>query len=245
MTLSEVADAAKAALPLRGAGFIDLAAQRVLLQSPTPEPDIDSLGQAVVGVRWRHPILLRDVATVKMAPALRSGDSLIMAKPGVMLSTSSQYGANTLQVTLAVEKALADLRAGTERAGNHPLLRPAPAGEFHRARAAESEAVPGDRRGADTGGAVHFLARHARRLDRVHRDSPVSAGGGRGAPRSGIDAQHHDARRICRRPRRAGGRCDHRHRKHFAPACARMGSRRSRGRASISCWKPRSKSGVP
>src|SRR5215475_6183232 len=44
VTLSEVADAARTALPLRGAGFIDLPAQRVLLQSPTPEPDIAALG---------------------------------------------------------------------------------------------------------------------------------------------------------------------------------------------------------
>src|SRR5579863_6349398 len=86
LSFSEVADAAKAALPLRGAGFIDLAAQRVLLQSPTPEPDINSLGQAVVGVRSGTPILLRDVAAKKIAPALRSGDALVMAKHGVMIS---------------------------------------------------------------------------------------------------------------------------------------------------------------
>ncbi len=117
LSFSEVADAAKAALPLRGAGFIDLAAQRILLQSPTPEPDINSLGQAVVGVRGGTPILLRDVATIKMAPALRSGDSLVMARHGVMLSTSSQYGANTLQVTLAVEKVLADLQPALKKQG--------------------------------------------------------------------------------------------------------------------------------
>src|SRR5271154_3887212 len=40
ISLSEVADAARAALALRGAGFIDIAAQRVLIQSPTPQPDI-------------------------------------------------------------------------------------------------------------------------------------------------------------------------------------------------------------
>jgi Cu/Ag efflux pump CusA len=85
LSFSEVADAAKAALPLRGAGFIDLAAQRVLLQSPTPEPDINALGQAVVGVRSGTPILLRDVAAIKIAPALRSGDALVMAKHGVMI----------------------------------------------------------------------------------------------------------------------------------------------------------------
>src|ERR1700726_2966962 len=38
ITLSQVSDAAHAALPMRGAGFIDLAAQRVLLKSPTPQP---------------------------------------------------------------------------------------------------------------------------------------------------------------------------------------------------------------
>ncbi|HWX80845.1 MAG TPA: efflux RND transporter permease subunit [Steroidobacteraceae bacterium] len=117
LSFSEVADAAKAALPLRGAGFIDLAAQRVLLQSPTPEPDTNSLGQAVVGVRNGTPILLRDVAEIKFAPALRSGDALVMAKRGVMLSLSSQYGANTLQVTLAIEKVLADLEPALKKQG--------------------------------------------------------------------------------------------------------------------------------
>src|SRR5258708_1918951 len=46
ITLTDVADAARAALPLRGAGFIDPASQRVLLQSPIPEPDTAMLGNA-------------------------------------------------------------------------------------------------------------------------------------------------------------------------------------------------------
>src|SRR5215472_18787125 len=95
ITLNDVADAARTALPLRGAGFIDLPTQRVLLQSPTPEPDIAALGAAVVAVRSGTPILLRDVADVKMAPALRFGDALVMGKPRVYLSLASQYGANT------------------------------------------------------------------------------------------------------------------------------------------------------
>jgi CzcA family heavy metal efflux pump len=117
LSFSEVADAAKAALPLRGAGFIDLAAQRVLLKSPTPEPDVKALGQAVVAVRNDAPILLRDVADIKIAPALRFGDSLIMGKHGVMLSLASQFGANTLSTTLAVEKALADLEPALNQQG--------------------------------------------------------------------------------------------------------------------------------
>src|SRR5579864_3760401 len=76
ITLGEVADAARAALPLRGAGLVDTAAQRILLESPTPEPDAAAVGQAVVAVRNNTPILLRDVAQINIAPAVRFGDAL-------------------------------------------------------------------------------------------------------------------------------------------------------------------------
>jgi CzcA family heavy metal efflux pump len=117
LAFSDVTGAAKAALPLRGAGFIDLPAQRVLIESPTPNPDMQALGQAVVTVRNGTPILLRDVAEIRMAPALRSGDALVMGRRGVMLSLASQYGANTLRTTLDVEKALDDLQPALQKQG--------------------------------------------------------------------------------------------------------------------------------
>jgi CzcA family heavy metal efflux pump len=117
VTLLDVADAARGALALHGAGFIDMAAQRVLLRSPTPKPDLTAIGQAVIAVRNNVPVLVRDVAVVKEAPALRSGDSLIMGKPGVMMSLASQYGANTLSATLAVEQAMANLAPALKAQG--------------------------------------------------------------------------------------------------------------------------------
>src|SRR3984885_2639843 len=117
ITLNDVADAARAALALRGAGYIDLEAQRILLKSPTPKPDLQTVGQAVIGVRNAVPVLVRDVAVVQEAPALRSGDALIMGKPGVLLSLASQYGANTLTTTLAVEHALANLEPALKAQG--------------------------------------------------------------------------------------------------------------------------------
>src|SRR5258708_36479290 len=47
--------------------------------------------------------------TLFRSPALRSGDALIMGRPGVLFSLASQYGANTLEVTRALEAALAQL----------------------------------------------------------------------------------------------------------------------------------------
>jgi CzcA family heavy metal efflux pump len=117
ITLTEVADGARAALSLRGAGFIDLAAQRILLETPTPKPDVAALGEALIGVRNGIPVRLRDVAQVQLAPALRFGDALVMGKPGVLLSLASQYGANTLSATHDVEAALAELEPALKAQG--------------------------------------------------------------------------------------------------------------------------------
>jgi len=117
VTLSELADAARAALALRGAGFVDLESQRILLKSPTPQPDVEALGQSVVTLRNDMPVHLRDLAEVTVAPALRSGDARIMGKPGILLSLASQYGANTLTTTHAVEKVLAELEPALRAQG--------------------------------------------------------------------------------------------------------------------------------
>ena len=117
LTVAEVADAARAALPLRGAGFIDTPSQRILLRSPTPVPDIETIKRAVVTTRNRTPILLGAVAKVEVAAALRSGDTLVMGKPGVLLSLASQFGANTLSTTLAVEKALGAMEPALKARG--------------------------------------------------------------------------------------------------------------------------------
>jgi CzcA family heavy metal efflux pump len=116
-TLTDLADAARAALALRGAGFVDLAHQRVLIQTPVPAPDPAAIAGAVLAVRGKTPITIGDIAKVTEAPALRSGDALVMGRPGVMLSLASQYGANTLDTTLALEAALAQLTPALKAQG--------------------------------------------------------------------------------------------------------------------------------
>ncbi len=127
-TLTQLADAARGALALKGAGFVDLAHQRVLIQTPVPAPDTRAISGAVLGVRNNIPITIGDIAQVAEAPALRAGDALIMGKPGVLLSLASQYGANTLETTRAVEAALAQMTPALTAQGIkvHPALhRPA------------------------------------------------------------------------------------------------------------------------
>src|ERR1700710_2901135 len=63
-TLTDLADAARAALALRGAGFVDLAHQRVLIQTPVPAPDPSAISSAVLAVRGKTPVTIGDIAKV-------------------------------------------------------------------------------------------------------------------------------------------------------------------------------------
>ncbi len=117
ITLSDLEDALRASLRLSGTGFIDTPEQRILLESPTPRPLLEPLRQTVITTRGSVPLRIADVADVREGPALKAGDALIMGRPGVLLSLASQYGANTLTTTLAVEKVLASVAPALKAQG--------------------------------------------------------------------------------------------------------------------------------
>src|SRR3954451_8492049 len=108
LTLTEILESAKAATGVRGAGFIDTPAQRVVIQTEGQMFTPAELGEVVV--RKGAPVVrMRDVARVVLGAEPKFGDTLIMGEPGVLITMSSQYGANTLTVTHALEEALAEL----------------------------------------------------------------------------------------------------------------------------------------
>ncbi len=109
LTLTDVLNAAKAATGVRGAGFIDTPGQRIVIQTDSPMFTPEELGAVVV--RQGAPIIrIKDVAEVKLGAESKFGGTLVMGKPGVLITMASQYGANTLNVTHALEDALADLK---------------------------------------------------------------------------------------------------------------------------------------
>ena len=116
LTLTDVLDAAKMATGVRGAGFIETPGQRIVIQSDGQMFTPEELGEVVV--RKGAPVVrMRDVARVQLGHEPKFGDALVMGKPGVLLTLSSQYGANTLTVTHALEDALAELRPVFDRQG--------------------------------------------------------------------------------------------------------------------------------
>jgi CzcA family heavy metal efflux pump len=110
LALGDVLAAARASTGIVGAGFIDTPNQRIVLETQGQASEPDVLAQVEVARRAGLSVRLADVARVVEAGAPRFGDALIQGQPGVLLTMLSQYGANTLEVTQAVERALDDMR---------------------------------------------------------------------------------------------------------------------------------------
>ena len=128
LTLDDVVAAAKRATELIGGGYLETAAQRIVIQAQAPGATLEALAQAVVGTRGGLPVRLGDVAVLRDGAEPRFGDALIAGKPGILIETSTQYGANTLEVTRALEQQLDALAPALAKQGvqYHPaLLRPA------------------------------------------------------------------------------------------------------------------------
>jgi CzcA family heavy metal efflux pump len=118
LSFSDVISAVQAATGVRGSGFIETPNQRVLIESHGQTLTAAALGEAVVPSQGGAPPLrLRDFAKVEDAAAPKFGDAVIQGKPGVLLSLSSQYGANTLDVTRATEEAIAALKPALDARG--------------------------------------------------------------------------------------------------------------------------------
>ncbi|HZE42143.1 MAG TPA: efflux RND transporter permease subunit [Steroidobacteraceae bacterium] len=127
-TLEDVLATAKRATALIGGGYLETPTQRIVIQAQAPGAGIDALAGAVLGTREGVPVRLADVATVREGSQPRFGDALIAGRPGILIETSTQFGANTLDVTRALEERLDALAPALAKQGvlYHPaLLRPA------------------------------------------------------------------------------------------------------------------------
>ncbi len=110
ISVQDVSSAAAEATGVRGAGFVETPAQRLVLQTEGQSLTAEQLGEIVVTQRDGRSIRLKDVANVIEGAEPKFGDAIINGKPGVLITTASQYGANTLEVTRTVEAALENLK---------------------------------------------------------------------------------------------------------------------------------------
>lgn len=107
--INEVADAAKQATGIFGAGFIENSNQRLSLSLTGLPEQIDELVKVVVKHIDGVSITLGDVANIDYGAEPTFGAGSILGKEGIVLMVIGQYGANTLNVSNAVEEAIQGL----------------------------------------------------------------------------------------------------------------------------------------
>ncbi len=96
-------------------GFLESGGREYLIRQIGRSSRAADLENLVVEVRGTgndaRPILLSQVADVRMAPAVKRGDAGYAGRPAVILSVQKQPGADSVALTAKVEAALAELSA--------------------------------------------------------------------------------------------------------------------------------------
>lgn len=95
-----------------GGGFIDLNSREYLIRHMARTNRIEDLQGLAVAWKDGRAILLDQVATVRVAPAMKRGDAGYNGAPAVIVSVQKQPGADTVRLTGQIEAALAELKAG-------------------------------------------------------------------------------------------------------------------------------------
>jgi len=96
-------------------GFLESGGREYLIRQIGRSSRVADLENLVVAVRGTgndaRPILLSQVADVRMAPAVKRGDAGYAGRPAVILSVQKQPGTDSVALTAKVEAALAELSA--------------------------------------------------------------------------------------------------------------------------------------
>ena len=116
IALDEILAAAAASNRNVSGGVYRSGGREVLIRGLGRARGLEEIGLTVVAVRDGVPVLIEDVADVRIGPKIRFGTAAVNAEPAVILSIQKQPGANTLELTERVDAELdaieAELPAG-------------------------------------------------------------------------------------------------------------------------------------
>jgi len=111
LTLKEVRDAVGGANVNASGGFMERPDLEYFVRARGRVNTLDDLANSVVAVRNTTPILVKNVADVRIGPAIKRGDGSFNMHSDVVATIQKQPNANTLEVTAQIEAALAGLKS--------------------------------------------------------------------------------------------------------------------------------------
>ena len=90
-------------------GFLEKDGKELLVRNLGVVQDIEDIKKTFIGLHFGRPILISDIAEVVEAPRLKRGDGSFNGKPSVVVTIQKQPGADTVTITKAIQKAIAEM----------------------------------------------------------------------------------------------------------------------------------------
>lgn len=91
-------------------GFLEKEGQEFLVRNIGVVESIEDIKKTLIGMHFGRPVLVGDIADVKIAPRLKRGDGSFNGHPSVVLTIQKQPNADTVKMTEAIEEAIAQMR---------------------------------------------------------------------------------------------------------------------------------------
>ncbi|HEU4400552.1 MAG TPA: efflux RND transporter permease subunit, partial [Candidatus Polarisedimenticolia bacterium] len=110
--INQVVSGASNASALAASGFLRAGDQVVPIRAQGLVGSPGDLERSLVAFRNGVPITLGQVARIRFGPEFKVGDATIDGEPGVLLEIDKLPGANAVEVTRALEGAMAEVAAG-------------------------------------------------------------------------------------------------------------------------------------
>ena len=101
--LDEVLAAAAESNANVSGGIYRSGGQEILIRGLGRARHPDEIGLTVVAVRNGVPVLIRDLAEVRIGPKVRFGTASVNAEPAIVVTVQKQPGANTLELTRTID----------------------------------------------------------------------------------------------------------------------------------------------
>src|SRR5690606_32584508 len=111
VTLDQVMDAVAESNENTSAGFYVENAQEFLIHGRGRVREPADIGEVFVTRRGDRPVLVRDVAEVRVGAAPTRGTAAFNGERAVVLGIQKQPGANTLALTGELDRVLADIQS--------------------------------------------------------------------------------------------------------------------------------------
>lgn len=103
-------------------GFLELNGREYLIRNLGRSSNLDDLRNLALTARDGQPILLRQIAEVSFAAAIKRGDAGFEGQPAVILSIQKQPAADTIGLTLAIETALTEMKKSLPLGMTQPMV---------------------------------------------------------------------------------------------------------------------------